>query len=423
MSTKIRLARHGRKGRPFYHVVIADSRAPRDGRYIEKIGTYNPNTNSIDLIPNTSYRWTEPVKFSGKDGVNGQDSYSPYIGSDGFWYYYDDSSQEYVQGKYAQGATGATGATGPAGPALVFRGDFNSSKTYYWTDDRRDVVKNNGQYYIVKKKGSTNKLDGFQVMSSFEMVATGLLLAQTANIAGWNFDPTGIIYSANKKVVLNPGNDAAADNPVFAIGIDDIVTNKGDAHTGSLLQMYAGGILTVGPRTINGNAASAGMAGNGKWRFWAGTNYGNAGSAPFRVDGDGNMYATSGTFTGTVTANELVVANRTNWYGPGVVCICYYSGTNSSINNVYSVGGKKVSSISNVDNGTIRVNHNIGNTNYIAFAIGSKRSTTGAFIGSTGVTSRSSNSCDIIFIDTDNQSHRPGLRGNDSVDIIFLAYQ
>lgn len=386
-------------------------------------GTYDPNTNSIDLIPNTSYRWTEPVKFSGKDGANGADgrnAYSPYVGSDGFWYYWDDASQEYVQGRYAKGDTGPSG---PAGPALVFRGDFSSSKTYYWTDDRRDVVKNNGQYYIVKKKGSTNKLDGFQVMSSFEMVATGLLLAQTANIAGWNFDPTGIIYSANKKVVLNPGNDAAADNPVFAIGIDDIVTNKGDAHTGSLLQMYAGGILTVGPRTINGNAASAGMAGNGKWRFWAGTNYGNAGSAPFRVDGDGNMYATSGTFTGTVTANELVAANRTNWYGPGVVCICYYSGTASSINNVYSVGGKRVSSISNVDNGTIRVNHNIGNTNYIAFAIGSKRSTTGAFVGSTGVTSRSSNSCDIVFVDTDNQSHRPGLRGNDAVDIIFLAYQ
>lgn len=386
-------------------------------------GTYNPNTNSIDLIPNTSYRWTEPVKFSGKDGINGADgrnAYSPYVGSDDFWYYWDDTSQEYVQGRYAKGDTGPSG---PAGPALVFRGDFSSSKTYYWTDDRRDVVKNNGQYYIVKKKGSTNKLDGFQVMSSFEMVATGLLLAQTANIAGWNFDPTGIIYSANKKVVLNPGNDAAADNPVFAIGIDDIVTDKGDKHTGSLLQMYAGGILTVGPRTINGNAASAGMAGNGKWRFWAGTNYGNAGSAPFRVDGDGNMYATSGTFTGTVTANELVAANRTNWYGPGVVCICYYSGTASSINNVYSVGGKRVSSISNVDNGTIRVNHNIGNTNYIAFAIGSKRSTAGAFVGSTGVTSRSSNSCDIVFIDTDNQSHRPGLRGNDSVDIIFLAYQ
>src|SRR5690554_8189601 len=42
MAVKIRLARHGRKARPFYHIVAADSRAPRDGKYIEKIGTYNP---------------------------------------------------------------------------------------------------------------------------------------------------------------------------------------------------------------------------------------------------------------------------------------------------------------------------------------------------------------------------------------------
>lgn len=59
MSTKIRLARHGRKGRPFYHVVIADSRAPRDGKYIEKIGTYNPNTNpaTIDLNFDRALYW------------------------------------------------------------------------------------------------------------------------------------------------------------------------------------------------------------------------------------------------------------------------------------------------------------------------------------------------------------------------------
>ena len=55
MSTKIRLARHGRKGRPFYHVVIADSRAPRDGRYIEKIGTSNPAT--IDLKFDRALYW------------------------------------------------------------------------------------------------------------------------------------------------------------------------------------------------------------------------------------------------------------------------------------------------------------------------------------------------------------------------------
>ena len=402
-------------------------------------GTYNPNTNSIDLIPNTSYRWTEPVKFSGKDGVNGQDSYSPYIGSDGYWYYYDDASQQYVKGRYAQGATGATGATGPAGPALVFRGDFSSSKTYYWTDDRRDVVKHNGQYYIVKSKGHTNSISGFQVMSSFEMVATGLLLAQTANIAGWNFDPTGIIYSANKCVVLDPGNDANASAQVIAIGDEDLlqdITNIGNVtrYNKGKINMYKSGIITLGPLDGNGRA-TAGISGygdsSGEVRIWAGkpfddgTSQGNRFWAPFRVYQDGSMVANNATITGTLSCKKITVdeAYRGSWFGPGVVCICYYSGTNSSIQNVYTVGGKKVSSISNVNEGTIRVNHNIGNTNYIAYAIGSKRSTVGAFVGSTGVTSRSSNSCDIVFIDTDNKSHRPGLKGNDAVDIIFLAYQ
>lgn len=402
-------------------------------------GTYNPNTNSIDLIPNTSYRWTEPVKFSGKDGVNGQDSYSPYIGSDGYWYYYDDASQQYVKGRYAQGATGATGSAGPAGPALVFRGDFSSSKTYYWTDDRRDVVKHNGQYYIVKSKGHTSSISGFQVMSSFEMVATGLLLAQTANIAGWNFDPTGIIYSANKCVVLDPGNDANASAQVIAIGDEDLlqnITNIGNVtrYNKGKINMYKSGIITLGPLDGNGRA-TAGISGygdsSGEVRIWAGkpfddgTSQGNRFWAPFRVYQDGSMVANNATITGTLSCKKITVdeAYRGSWFGPGVVCICYYSGTNSSIQNVYTVGGKKVFSISNVNEGTIRVNHNIGNTNYIAYAIGSKRSTIGAFVGSTGVTSRSSNSCDIVFIDTDNKSHRPGLKGNDAVDIIFLAYQ
>ena len=49
MATKIRLQRHGRKGYPFYHIVIADSRAPRDGKFIERIGSYNPNTNPATI--------------------------------------------------------------------------------------------------------------------------------------------------------------------------------------------------------------------------------------------------------------------------------------------------------------------------------------------------------------------------------------
>ena len=59
MPVKMRLARHGRKRYAYYHIVVADSRAPRDGRYIERIGSYNPNTNpaSIDLDFDKAYDW------------------------------------------------------------------------------------------------------------------------------------------------------------------------------------------------------------------------------------------------------------------------------------------------------------------------------------------------------------------------------
>ena len=49
MPAKIRLQRHGKKGQPFYHIVIADGRSPRDGRFIEKIGTYNPLTEPAQI--------------------------------------------------------------------------------------------------------------------------------------------------------------------------------------------------------------------------------------------------------------------------------------------------------------------------------------------------------------------------------------
>ncbi|MBT3383649.1 MAG: 30S ribosomal protein S16 [Prolixibacteraceae bacterium] len=59
MPVKLRLARHGRKRYAYYHIVVADSRAPRDGRYIERIGSYNPNSNPaiIDLDFDKAYDW------------------------------------------------------------------------------------------------------------------------------------------------------------------------------------------------------------------------------------------------------------------------------------------------------------------------------------------------------------------------------
>jgi len=61
MPVKIRLQRHGRKGYAYYHIVISDSKAPRDGKFIERIGSYNPNTNpaTIDLKFERALYWLQ----------------------------------------------------------------------------------------------------------------------------------------------------------------------------------------------------------------------------------------------------------------------------------------------------------------------------------------------------------------------------
>jgi small subunit ribosomal protein S16 len=61
MSVKIRLQRHGKKGKPFFWIVAADARAKRDGRYLEKLGTYNPNSNPaiIDLDVDGAVKWLQ----------------------------------------------------------------------------------------------------------------------------------------------------------------------------------------------------------------------------------------------------------------------------------------------------------------------------------------------------------------------------
>ncbi len=61
MATRIRLQRHGKKGKAFFHIVAADSRAKRDGKFIEKLGTYNPNTNpaTIDINFERTLSWVQ----------------------------------------------------------------------------------------------------------------------------------------------------------------------------------------------------------------------------------------------------------------------------------------------------------------------------------------------------------------------------
>jgi small subunit ribosomal protein S16 len=82
MGLKIRLARAGAKKRPYYHIVVADSRSPRDGRFIERVGSYNPmlpaeHADRVRLVPERLEHWigngavaTERVaKFLGKAGL------------------------------------------------------------------------------------------------------------------------------------------------------------------------------------------------------------------------------------------------------------------------------------------------------------------------------------------------------------------
>lgn len=61
MAVKIRLARHGKKGKPFFHIVVADSRSARNGKFIEKLGTYNPIVNPavIDLNVEETVKWLQ----------------------------------------------------------------------------------------------------------------------------------------------------------------------------------------------------------------------------------------------------------------------------------------------------------------------------------------------------------------------------
>jgi small subunit ribosomal protein S16 len=61
MATRIRLQRHGKKGKAIFHLVVADSRAKRDGKFIEKLGTYNPNTNpaTININFDSTLNWVQ----------------------------------------------------------------------------------------------------------------------------------------------------------------------------------------------------------------------------------------------------------------------------------------------------------------------------------------------------------------------------
>lgn len=272
--------------------------------------------------------WTTPVKISGMDGQDGQDG--------------DRGPQG------PQGPPGEDGAKGDSGPGLNFRGEYNSSYYYYWTDDLRDVVKYNGVYYAANKATITPgwSASEWKAMNSFENIATGVLFAEEATIGGWRFSPadTSYIRSLSNKICIY-GADAGEDIPFLTAGSGanygfDASTKK--PNTKAPLKMYYGGTLTVGDGQVTANA---GITGNGTTgssvRFWAGSTFSNRTSAPFRVKQDGSFVATNGTLTGsfktTSSGNRLEInqANSLNMYNNKDQALCSLSFQLSKVSNVY----------------------------------------------------------------------------------------
>lgn len=93
MPAKIRLQRHGKKGFGYFHIVVADGRAPRDGKLIERIGTYNPNTNpaTIDINADKALTWLQ-------NGAQPTDTCRAILSYKGILY------KKHLQGGVAKGA-------------------------------------------------------------------------------------------------------------------------------------------------------------------------------------------------------------------------------------------------------------------------------------------------------------------------------
>jgi len=93
MPAKIRLQRHGKKGSGYFHIVVADGRAPRDGKLIERIGTYNPNTNpaTIDINSDKALTWLQ-------NGAQPTDTCRAILSYKGILY------RQHLQGGVAKGA-------------------------------------------------------------------------------------------------------------------------------------------------------------------------------------------------------------------------------------------------------------------------------------------------------------------------------
>lgn len=256
-------------------------------------GYYDPSAGSMKYDSALGGYWSDPIKVSGQDGQDGQDG---------------------AQGP--QGDPGPAGADGMNGPSLTYRGEYDSSKYYGWTvnPDVRDVVKSGSTYYMVDsrrrgtgtfkgQKPSTSPTYWDSFGGSFESIATGLMFADKAVIAGWNF-------------------------------VDDYIYAQGDTmRLDGRLQPLSNIHLAIGS-----GAAS------------------NPGSAPFRVNTSGTVTASNANISGTINATSGTIGgfsinNRqlTNEDGGAVIKVRYSNTKFIYIN--YPANGSDMLAVRN-DGGT-----------------------------------------------------------------------
>jgi len=182
MPAKIRLQRHGKKSYPFYHIVIADGRAPRNGKFIEKIGTYNPNTNpaTIDLNFDQALTWL-------KNGAQPTDTCRAILSYKGVMY------KKHLLGGLAKGA---------------LTEDQVNEKFAKWLQEKDSKINNKATKLSEEKKSLEQKR--FEAEKAVKEAKAAAVVAKNTPVV----EETPVEEAAAEEVVEAPVAEVAAEAPV-----------------------------------------------------------------------------------------------------------------------------------------------------------------------------------------------------------------
>jgi small subunit ribosomal protein S16 len=147
MPVKIRLQRHGKKANAFYHIVIADGRAPRDGKFIEKIGTYNPTTNpaTINVDTDKALSWLQ-------NGAQPTDTCRSILSFKGVMY------KNHLKGGIAKGALTQEQADAKFAKWESEKESKSTGKTAKLDSAKKDAYKNRMNAEVTAKEAKAAKI-------------------------------------------------------------------------------------------------------------------------------------------------------------------------------------------------------------------------------------------------------------------------